>query len=143
MDDTHTKLKKACSEAFKKHLNSVDDDIKWTTEMVITPPVTGEEDGDIGSKRERALAFLDTLSVINDDGSVKTKVFRKETHTDQNLNFQSNHPLEHKTGVVRTLVNRTESIVSNKQEMKEEKHHITKALRLNGYPDWLLKTDPL
>ncbi len=101
--------------------------------------VKGEDDGDIGSRTERALAFL---TVINDDGSVRTKVFRKETHTDQYLNFQSNHPLEHKRGVVRTLVNRAESIVSKEEELKEEKHHIREALRLNGYPDWIIDDKP-
>ena len=142
VDDTHTKLKKAYSEAFTEHLNSVDEDIKWTTEAETTLPVKGEDDGDIGSRTERALAFLDTLTVINDDGSVRTKVFRKETHTDQYLNFQSNHPLEHKRGVVRTLVNRAESIVSKEEELKEEKHHIREALRLNGYPDWIIDDKP-
>ena len=32
MDDTHTVLKKIHSQEFTDHLNSVDDDIKWTTE---------------------------------------------------------------------------------------------------------------
>ena len=32
MDDTHTVLKKIYSQEFTDHLNSVDDDIKWTTE---------------------------------------------------------------------------------------------------------------
>ncbi len=32
VDDTYTVLKKAYAQDFSDHLNTVDDDIKWTTE---------------------------------------------------------------------------------------------------------------
>ena len=69
---------------------------------------------------ERALAFLDTMSVINEDGTIKTRVYRKETHTDQYLNFQSNHPLEHKRGVVKTLVHRADTVVSDAEDRRKD-----------------------
>ena len=77
VDDTHTKQKVEHTESFTQHLNSLDQDIKFTSE--------GKEDD--------ALAFLDTLTCKQADGSVKVKVFRKATHTDQYLNFQSYQPL--------------------------------------------------
>ena len=63
----------------------------------------------VWDRLERALAFLDTWSVILPDGSIK--VFRKETHTNQYLNFRSNHPHEHKREVVTTLLHRGEALV--------------------------------
>ena len=89
-------------------------------------------------KVERALAFLDTWMVVESDGSISTKVFRKDTHTDQYLIFSSNHPLEHERGVVRTLMNSADRLVSEETEFGKEKDHIRKALRMNGYLDWML-----
>ena len=90
-------MKKAHAQEFTEYLNMVDADIKWSTEGEVERVITEDADEEIVWDRvERALAFLDTWSVISSDGSIKTKVFRKETHTDQYLNFTSNHPLEHK-----------------------------------------------
>ena len=101
-------LKKDQAETFTEYLNTIDDDIKWTTEGEVHQEVEVE---DMDKKVAQCLAFLDTLSVINKDGTIRTRVCRKETHTDQYLNFDSNHPLEHKRGVVRTLTHRARSIV--------------------------------
>ena len=134
VDDTHTKLKKAYAQEFTDHLNSIDDDIKWTTEGEV-------ETHSEHNNTERALAFLDTWSVINEDGTIKTRAYRKATYTDQYLNFESNHPLEHKRGVVRTLAHRVESIFSDPKDREGEIDHVRTALSYNGYPSWLLK-DP-
>ena len=144
MVDTHTVLKKIHLQEFTDHLNSVDDDIKWTTEdeVEMKAPLegsatAGEEDTPV--RVERALAFLDTWTVVvESDGSISMKVFRKDTHTDQYLNFSSNHPVEHKKGVLRTLRNRADRLVSDEMELGMEKEHIRKALQVNGYPDWML-----
>ena len=100
VDDTSTKLKKQYAEEFTNHLNSLDPDIKFTTE--------GEED--------RALAFFDTYTVIQPDGSLKIQIYRKPTHTDQYLNFQSNHPLQHKLGVIQTLHHRADSVITEEED---------------------------
>ena len=53
--------------------------------------------------------------MVKKNGSIKTKVYHKETHTDQYLHFNSNHPLEHKRGVVKTLMHRVDTIVSDER----------------------------
>ena len=45
----------------------MDEDIKWTTEGEVVKEVDVE---DMENRMERGLAFLDTLSVINEDGTI-------------------------------------------------------------------------
>ncbi|XP_072015061.1 uncharacterized protein [Amphiura filiformis] len=120
VDDTPCKLKKCHSQEFTDHLNSLDKDIKFTTE--------GEEND--------SLAFLDT--VIQPDRSIKVTIYRKSTHTDQYLNFSSNHPIDHKLGVIRTLYHRADTVVTNLQDREDEKAHVNNALVKCGYPKWAL-----
>ena len=105
VDDTYMIMKKAHAQEFIEYLNTVDPDIKWMMEGEVETVVTEEADEEIVWDRvETVLAFLNTWSVILTDSSIKTKVFRKETHTNQYLNFGSKNPLEHKRGIVRTLL---------------------------------------
>ena len=136
VDDTYTVLRKDQAQSFTDYLNTVDEDIKWTTEGEVVKAV--EVEG-MENRMERGLTFLDTLSVINEDGTIKTRVYRKETHTDQYLNFQSNHPLEHKRGVVKTLAYRAKTVVSEREDRRKELEHLRGALKCNGYPDWILR----
>ena len=46
------------------------------------------------------LAFLDCHVHLNPDGSLNSTVCCKPTHTDHFLQFDSNHPLIHKLGVI-------------------------------------------
>ena len=127
-------------------MNSVDGAIKWTTsgEVVTEAPLDGsamigEEETSV--RVERALALLDTWTVVEPDVSISTKVFRKDTHTDQYINFSSNHPMEHNRGAVRTLMSRADRLVTEETELEKEKDHTRKALKVNGYPDWMLVAD--
>ena len=60
----------------------------------------------------------------------------KRTHTDQYLNFQLHHPLHHKLGVVRTLLNRMDKVVTEEEDRKVEEDKIRKALNQCSYPEW-------
>ena len=134
VDDTYTVLRKDQAQKFTDYLNTVDKDIKWTTEGEVVKNIEGLE-----NRTERGLAFLDTLSVTNEDGTIKTRVYRKDTHTDQYLNFESNHPLEHMRGVVKTLAHRAKTVVSEREDRRKELEHLRGALKCNGYPEWILR----
>jgi len=69
---------------------------------------------------------------------VKLLVYRKKSHTDQYLNFSSHHPLNHKLAVIRTLLERCYSVVTEEDEGKEEEEHVAKAISKCGYPPWTI-----
>ena len=71
-------------------------------------------------EEDRALAFLVTYTVIQKDGSLKIKIYRKPTHTDQYLNSQSNHPIQHKLDVIQTLHHRADSVITDPVDKETE-----------------------
>ena len=96
VDDVLEIIKEGTSERLTQHLNMIDPtgSIKFTYE----------------EESDRKIPLLDTLIVRKEDGSVKLLVYRKKTHTDQYLNFQSQHPLHQKLGVIRTLMDRMKTL---------------------------------
>ncbi|KAK7893340.1 hypothetical protein WMY93_022492 [Mugilogobius chulae] len=122
VDDTFVKIKKQDLEAFTSHINAVDSNIKFTRE----------------DSKDNQLAFLDCSAIIGEDGKLQLEVYRKPTHTDQYLLFDSNHPLQHKLGVIRTLQHRAEEVPTSSEGKKKETQHVQKALSACGYPKWAL-----
>ena len=124
MDDILEIIEREKVEALTGHLNGIDEtnSIKFTHEP--------EKNGQI--------PFLDTLITRREDGSIKLLVYRKATHTD--LLFQSHHPLQHKLAVIRTLLERNDSIVTEEEDRKQEEEHVRAALHTCFcYPDWAIK----
>ena len=74
-----------------------------------------------------------------EEGGIRTVVYRKPTHTDQYLQFSSNHHLNHKRSVVRTLQNRAKTIITDEIDQKKELEHVSNVLTDNGYAKWMLK----
>lgn len=103
------------AQEFTEHLKSIDPEIHFTFE----------------SEVDNSLAFLDTKTIRTGDSSLKIKIYRKLTHTDQDLNWQSNHPVQHKRGVVSSLHHRAESVVTeDAEDKKEELAHVDLALQI-------------
>ena len=92
VDDTCTVLPVDLVDLFHNHLNGTDSNIQFAVEK--------ESAGQ--------LPFLDILLTREDNGSVSTSVYRKATHTNKYLSFQSHHPAAHKRAVVKTLLHRAE-----------------------------------
>ena len=91
---------------------------------------------------EGKLSFLDSCTTLNDDGSLDLTVYRKPTHTDQYLNFDSKHHLQHKRSVVRTLIKRANCMVSKPEQKDAEVRHVKSALKANGYKEWSFQIPP-
>ena len=118
VDDPCTAIQSDSISHFHDHLNSINANIQFTYET--------EKDG--------SLPFLDILLSHDPDGSVRTSVYWKPTHTDQYLQFSSHHPLSHKMAVVRTLFVRAGSLSTSLVERSMEERHIVDALGSNAYP---------
>jgi len=80
------------------------------------------------------LPFLDLLIKHHPDGTLSTTVYRKKTHTDKYLDFQSHHPLAHKLAVVKTLQNRANTHCTYANDGLVEQKRVSRALMKNGYP---------
>ena len=75
---------------------------------------------------DQTLPMLDTLTTRNNEVHFAFTVYRKKTHTDQYLQFKSNQPLQHKLGVVKTLVHRVNTICSSEDSKLLELEHLKK-----------------
>ena len=78
VDDTCVILDSIIKEEFFHHINSIDPKIQFTPE---------------DSNPDGSIPFLDTLVMPQPDGSIKKTVFRKPTHTDMYLHWDSYHHL--------------------------------------------------
>ena len=123
MDDTFTILQSSQKTSFLEHLNNIDEHIQFTS----------EEAGDDGS-----IPFLDVLIIPDEEGSLKTTVYRKPTHTDLYLQWDSNHTVSSKYSVVGSLQHRANTICSNPELLKQEEKHLEEALTRCKYPAWAL-----
>ena len=72
------------------------------------------------------------------DGSLSITVYRKPTHTDQYLQWDSHHHLSAKFSVIQTLSHRASTVCSNPELLQKEKEHLRKALTKCNYPKWAL-----
>ena len=113
VDDTFIIQKEVNKQNFLQHINNGDPAIPFTVE-------NNKEDG--------AIPFLDTIVKPEADGSLSITVYRKPTHTDQYLQWDSHHHLSAKFIVINTLTHRANTLCSNPELLCKEMNHLRKAL---------------
>ena len=123
VDDTFVIQKEIHKQDFLKHINSVDPAIQFTVE-------NNKEDG--------AIPFLDTIIKPKADGTLSTTVYRKPTHIDQCLQWDSPYHLSTKFSVIHTLSHRAQTVCSNPELLHKEKTLLRNALTQCKYPKWAL-----
>lgn len=67
---------------------------------------------------------------------LQVKEYRKPTHINRYLPFDSHHPLEQKLGVIRTLQHQAESVHTYPEAKEQENNYIKHPLKECGYRDW-------
>ena len=124
VDDVFCIIKRSNVETALVYLNSLFPSITFTVEK--------EQDG--------TLPFMDVLVSRLVDGLMMTTVYRKPTHTDRYLSYNSNHPPHVKRGVIKSLLNRARDI-STQSTLGSEIEHVRIALEANGYPRSLINKE--
>ena len=122
VDNTFVINKAEHSQDLLHHINSQDPHIQFTVEPT----------------QQGSLPFLDTLVTVQPDNTFSTSVYRKPTHTDQYLHWDSNHHITAKQSVFNTLAHRAKTVSSTQDNMDKELSHIKTALHHCQFPAWAL-----
>ena len=122
VDDVFSIIPKGKMDIMLNYLNSTDPHIKFTVEQ---------------PNMEGAIPFLDTLPQPKGEG-ISASVYRKPTHTDMYLDFNSSHPISAKKAVVRALMDRAENVCSDPDILVKEVEYLGKVLHYNNYPQWII-----
>ena len=123
VDDVFSIIPKGNRDNLLQYLNSIDPHIKFTIEQPNT---------------EGGIPFLDTFPKPQGE-NIAVAVYRKPTHTDRYLDFNSSHPVSAKRAVVRALMDRAENVCSDPEILANEIDHLSKVLHYNNYPQWMIK----
>ncbi|XP_068704704.1 uncharacterized protein [Montipora foliosa] len=77
------------------------------------------------TENDYKFAFLDTAVSIEPDARLTTSVYRKPTHTDQYLAYDSHHLQSVKRGIVKCLYERAKRLVTKPSVISNEKKHLS------------------
>ena len=80
---------------------------------------------------------MDTFPKPKGEG-IAVSVYRKPTHMDRYLDFNSSHPISAKRAVVRALMDQAENACSDPDILGKEMEHLNRVLHYNNYPQWMI-----
>jgi hypothetical protein len=89
----------------------------------------------------RYTRYVDDILIIYDSNKIQTKIIhiRKPTTTDTTINFESNHPLEHKTAAFRYHITRMHLLPLTAEKKQKELKIIQYIATKNNFPQNLLQ----
>ena len=102
-------------DKFLSHLNSQHPAIQFT----------------MGIETDQKIAFLD-VQIERVGTTATTSVFRKKTHTDQYINYNSHHHSRIKSGVIKCLSTQAKK-VCHPSKLPREHQHLRHVFQANGY----------
>ena len=91
VDDTFVIIKKTEVDEFHNHINNIEASIKFSTEH----------------ETNNSIPFLDVCVTREASGGLMTKIYKKPTHTNRYLNFNSAHSMSQKQGLVKCLLKKS------------------------------------
>ena len=120
--DTYVYVKIGSVEYVLSVLNSFHKNIKFTYK----------------EEQNNTLPFLDVL-FIRDGEKLNTTVYRKDTHNDLYLHWNSFTPVSWKRGTLKSLISRAYMVCSNETLLEKELKHLKHVFhKINGYPWWVI-----
>ena len=119
LDDTFVLQHQAHKGKVLQHINTVDPSIQFTVEE---------------ANENSSIPFLDTIIRPEADGTFTIGVYRKPTHTDLYLPWDSNHNIAAKYSLNNTLLHRALTICSTPELAEEELQHLEYVLGHCKYP---------
>ena len=126
VDDTFVIIKKTEADKFRNHINNIEASTKFIIEH----------------ETNNSIPFLDVCVTreASGGGGLMTKIYKKPTHTNRYLNFNSAHSMSQKQRLVKCLLKRAQSQLNSKRTNKTlETSKIMEASKKNDYPKWFLK----
>ena len=122
VDDTFAYVKIGSVEYVLSVLNSFHKNIKFTYE----------------EEQNNTLRFLDVL-FIRDGEKLYTTVYRKDTHNDLYIHWNSFIPISWKRGTLKSLISRAYIVCSSETLLEKEFKHLKHVFhKMNGYPWWIV-----